>query len=168
MITSDCAVSQLGLLEMPWSQNHAKLRQKFTFSIYGQLNQFPCIAGFLLENIHYAIRSNSSPIASSHFTLCILHKWLISSCYLQVCQSHDKICLSSPSPNVKLSIHLISSCNYFVWILQQKLSLFFIITHCESEHAPDLFMFHCVNLVMKTVSLHRYPMPIRASIWEQY
>jgi hypothetical protein len=100
--------------------------------------------------------------------LCILHKWSISSCYLQVCQSHNKICLSSPSPNAKLSIHLISSCNYFVWILQQKPSLFLIITHCGTEHAPDLIMLLCVNLVMKTVSLHHYPMPNTASIWEQH
>lgn len=166
MITSDCAVSQLGLLEMPWSQYQPKFKQKFTFSIYGQLNQFPCIAGFLLENIHYAIRSNSYPLLVLTLLLCILHKWSISSCYLQVCQSHNKICLSSPSPNAKPSIHLISSCNYFVWILQQKPSLFLIITHCETECAPDLFELLCVNLVMKIISLQHYPMPNRATIWE--
>lgn len=140
--------------------------KKFTFSIYGQPNQFPCIAGFLLENIHYAIRSNSSPIASSHFTPVHSAQMIDLFMLLTIVNLTTKFCLftiDQCQTEHIWSLHvttLSGSCN--------KNRLFFIITHWETEHAPDLFMFLCVNLVMKTVSPHHYPMPMRASIWEQH
>jgi hypothetical protein len=166
MITSDCAVSQLGLLGNAMIAKPTKIQAKNHIQYLWTAQSIPLHCRISLGEhtlcrkvqfiTHCFFSLHSCAFCTNDQSLHVTYKFVnlttkfvslhhhpmpswasIWSLHVStLSESCNKNRLSSPT--VKLSMHLISSC-YFVLILWWKLSLF-----------------------------TRYPMPNRASIWKQH